>query len=216
MKMKDTLDALEPEKKTKKKKKLKKEGAKKKSSNKKKSESTNKKTISHVTKADAKSKKPYSPATQSTPNPLENTPASYQDTPAPERVSLPKENTKPAETANLIASAASDVSRNRVSKNLQVPLPHQQAAAIERITRELVLGDISQGLALRELRVKVLGLRQETFANQVGVSRKTLSEIENNKGNYTSEVINKVFKPFELQVGLLPINTRLLKTLVAE
>ncbi|GAB3487694.1 helix-turn-helix transcriptional regulator [Marinomonas epiphytica] len=211
MKMKDTLDSLEPEKKPKKKKKLKKESAKKKSGNKKKTVNQIKKSKDLPRNTELKGNVKKSPVIK--PSATKTPPPS-----APEaKLAVPNEPTKVnLDSQPQVSNSSNDISRNRVSKNLQVPLPHQQSAAIENITKRLLLGEISQGLALRELRVKILGLRQETFANQVGVSRKTLSEIENNKGNYTSEVINKVFKPFDLRVGLLPADTLLLKSLVTE
>ncbi|WP_420268313.1 helix-turn-helix transcriptional regulator, partial [Klebsiella pneumoniae] len=59
-----------------------------------------------------------------------------------------------------------------------------------------MLGAISQGEALKKLRVEVLGLRQDEYARLVDVSRKTLSDVENDKGNYSAEIINKIYKPF--------------------
>lgn len=76
-----------------------------------------------------------------------------------------------------------------------------------------MFGDLTQGKALKMLRVDVLGLKQDAFANLVSVSRKTLSEIENNKGNYSSDVINKVFKPFGLKVALVPTSRSMLADL---
>jgi DNA-binding XRE family transcriptional regulator len=79
--------------------------------------------------------------------------------------------------------------------------------------RALISGEISQGEALKALRINVLGLKQDAFAKMVSVSRKTLSEVENDKGNYTSDVINKLFKPFGLKVGLVPVSQQVLSTL---
>ncbi|MEO9653993.1 helix-turn-helix transcriptional regulator [Marinomonas sp.] len=188
MKMKDLLDSIEPEKKVKKKKKLKKEAAKKKKPAK---ESPKKKAPVEVKKL--KETKPSAPKQR--PESVEVEARSPEATKAP-----------PPETVSAQTSTA-DISRNRVSKNLQIPSATEQRLAINTIVKQLILGEMTQGFALRELRVKVLGIRQESFANQVGVSRKTLSEIENNKGNYTSEIINKVFQPFELQVGLVPTSS---------
>ena len=66
---------------------------------------------------------------------------------------------------------------------------------------------------MKALRVNVLGLKQDTFAKLVSVSRKTLSEVENDKGNYTPDIINKIFKPFGLKVGLVPVSRQLYTTL---
>ncbi|WP_050568342.1 helix-turn-helix transcriptional regulator [Dickeya chrysanthemi] len=86
---------------------------------------------------------------------------------------------------------------------------------MQNIIRRMMFGEISQGNALRELRLNVLGLRQEAYASLVGVSRKTLSEIENGKGNYTADIINKVFKPFGLKMGLIPVSPSLLAEILS-
>ncbi|ETX12381.1 XRE family transcriptional regulator [Marinomonas ushuaiensis DSM 15871] len=104
--------------------------------------------------------------------------------------------------------------RSRASKSLAPMTKTQQRTAINKIIKSLILKEITQGIALRELRVNVLGLRQEAYTELTGVSRKTLSEIENDKGNYTPETINKVFKPFELKMALIPISSSTLKTLL--
>ncbi|MGU3414186.1 helix-turn-helix transcriptional regulator [Enterobacteriaceae bacterium C34A] len=73
---------------------------------------------------------------------------------------------------------------------------------------------LSQGEALRLLRIEVLGLKQDSYAHLVDVSRKTISDIENNRGNYSVDVMNKVFRPFGLKVGLVPVSTSLLNSLL--
>lgn len=92
----------------------------------------------------------------------------------------------------------------RASKNSQALAKEDKQQTMQRITKALILGEISQGEALKTLRIQVLGLKQEDFANLTGVSRKTLSENENNKGNYTADIVNKLFHPFGLKVGLVP------------
>jgi len=57
-------------------------------------------------------------------------------------------------------------------------------------------------------------LQQAAYADLVSVSRKTLSEIENDKGNYSVEIVNKAFKPFGLVVGLVPASKTLLASLL--
>ncbi|HIE9105982.1 TPA: helix-turn-helix transcriptional regulator [Klebsiella variicola subsp. variicola] len=76
-----------------------------------------------------------------------------------------------------------------------------------------MLGAISQGEALKKLRLEVLGLRQDEYARLVDVSRKTLSDVENDKGNYSAEIINKIYKPFGLETGLVPISKTLISSL---
>ena len=76
----------------------------------------------------------------------------------------------------------------------------------------LLSGEMTQGQALRKLRIEMLGVNQQQYMKMVQVSRQTLSNIENDKGNYSIETINQVFKPFGLELGLVPINKTLLKT----
>ena len=64
---------------------------------------------------------------------------------------------------------------------------------------------ITMGELLMYLRKKVLGMSQEQYANFVGISRRTLSDIELNKGKLSQSILDKVFKPLGLQTGLVPI-----------
>jgi len=83
------------------------------------------------------------------------------------------------------------------------------------IIRDLLLGNITQGQALKRLRIEVLGLRQDDYARLVKVARKTLSEVENDKGNFSAEMVNKVFKPFGRETGLVPTSKSLSVSLLA-
>lgn len=56
----------------------------------------------------------------------------------------------------------------------------------------------------------MLGVKQDTFSKMVGVSRKTISDIENDRGTFKTDILDKVFKPFGLKVGLVPVSTNLL------
>ncbi|NLQ17337.1 helix-turn-helix transcriptional regulator [Marinomonas sp. M1K-6] len=111
-------------------------------------------------------------------------------------------------------NSTSNVPRQRVSKNVEPMTKEEQLIAIHQIIKRLLLDDLSQGEALRELRVGVLGIRQDSYTKLSGVSRKTLSEIENDKGNYTAEILNKVFKPFDIKVGLVPTSSQLLSAML--
>lgn len=78
----------------------------------------------------------------------------------------------------------------------------------EQLLRDLLhqvyRGDITEGKLLQILRKQVLGLTQEQYAKLVGVSRRTLSEIESDKAQLTLNVYRAVFKPLGLKPGLLP------------
>ncbi|WP_290369155.1 helix-turn-helix transcriptional regulator [Vibrio hippocampi] len=78
------------------------------------------------------------------------------------------------------------------------------------------MGELTQGLALKALRMEVLGIKQDAFAKMVGVSRKTISEIENDRGAFKTDILDKVFKPFGLKVGLVPVSVSLLSSVLNE
>lgn len=82
------------------------------------------------------------------------------------------------------------------------------------IIHQLLLNEISQGQALKKLRIEVLGISQIQYLKLINVSRQTLSDIENDKGNYSIETLNQVFKPMGLQLGLLPIQRSQIALLV--
>ncbi|HDU4013328.1 TPA: helix-turn-helix transcriptional regulator [Klebsiella variicola] len=109
--------------------------------------------------------------------------------------------------------ARSEISRQRVSAGLKKVKTVDRQAVIHAIIHDIMLGAISQGEALKKLRVEVLGLRQDEYARLVDVSRKSLSDVENDKGNYSAEIINKIYKPFGLETGLVPISKTLISSL---
>lgn len=83
----------------------------------------------------------------------------------------------------------------------------ERKSAIHAITQRLLHGELTQGQALKALRVEVLGLTQDEYANLAKVSRKTLSDVENDRGSYKTDILNRLFKPFGLKVGIVPIST---------
>ncbi len=70
---------------------------------------------------------------------------------------------------------------------------------------------VAHGQLLRALRREVLGLSQTRYSELVGISRRTLSDLEGDKGNVTLEVKNRVFRPLGLEVSLLPRKRSLLE-----
>jgi len=106
------------------------------------------------------------------------------------------------------------LTKQKVSKNAKAVSPAERRTAANKIIKQLLLGELTQGQALKALRVNILGLKQDVFAKLVEVSRKTLSDIENDRGNYNTEILNKVFKPFGLKVGLLPSYPNMLNLLL--
>lgn len=106
--------------------------------------------------------------------------------------------------------------RRRVLKKSSPISPTDRKHVMQNIVKDMMFGNLTQGEALKALRLNILSLKQEAFANLVSVSRKTISDIENDKGNYSSHIINKVFKPFGLKVSLVPTSLQMMKELLME
>ncbi|HDB1448486.1 TPA: helix-turn-helix transcriptional regulator [Vibrio cholerae] len=106
--------------------------------------------------------------------------------------------------------------RSKASKNAKAVSAAERKTEANKIIKHLLLGELTQGQALKSLRINILGLKQDVFARLVDVSRKTLSDIENDRGSYNTEILNKVFKPFSLKIGLLPSSPDALKSLLMD
>ncbi|MEP3348560.1 MAG: hypothetical protein ABJN96_01270 [Marinomonas sp.] len=218
MKMKDQLDSPQPLKKHKakskkaesKKKKQAKIESKKQSKEKKVSKTKETTPIIEQPAAAPSSKKTVKPAPTKQAAPEEKKAPEVKPEPAQVATPTPEELTTAVTTPS-----TESLARSRVSKSLEPMSKEDQLVAVNQIIKRLLLNEISQGEALRELRVNVLRLRQEAYTELTGVSRKTLSEIENDKGNYTPEIINKVFKPFELKSSLVPTSSQLLVAILS-
>ncbi|MCE9792017.1 helix-turn-helix domain-containing protein [Shewanella indica] len=98
-------------------------------------------------------------------------------------------------------------SPQRASKHSGRVSTVERRKAIEGVTQRLLRGELTQGQALKTLRIEVLGLTQEEYANLAKVSRKTLSDVENDRGSYKTDILDRLFKPFGLRVGIVPIST---------
>lgn len=93
--------------------------------------------------------------------------------------------------------------RQRATKILQ----HSGEERIEMrkpLIEKLLKGEMTQGEALKAFRLNIIGLKQTDYAKMVKVSRKTISDLENDNGNYSLKTINQVFRPLGLHVGLVP------------
>lgn len=84
----------------------------------------------------------------------------------------------------------------------------RQALLVELLQKHL-LGEVSQGQLLKKLRKDVFGFSQTRYAEFVGVSRRTLTDIEQDKGNQAQSMIDTVFKPFGMKSGLTPIHSHI-------
>ncbi|WP_445005944.1 helix-turn-helix domain-containing protein [Halomonas mongoliensis] len=83
-------------------------------------------------------------------------------------------------------------------------------AALVLLLQRYYAGELTDGRLLRSLRRDVLGLSQTRYSELVGISRRTLSDLEGDKGNVTLELKSRVFRPLGLEVSLLPRKRSLL------
>jgi len=80
--------------------------------------------------------------------------------------------------------------------------PSEREAYLLDLLDQLAQKTTTEGKVLAILRKEILGMNQDDYAAYVKVSRRTLSDIENDTGKQTLQVMNKVFKPFGLTMGL--------------
>ena len=92
------------------------------------------------------------------------------------------------------------------------PLDRQQL--LIGLYTQYLFGKITLGQLLSYLRKNVLGLTQEKYAAMVGISRRTLTDIEQDKGQLTQIVLDKVFKPLGLKAGLIPTHEHIVRKII--
>lgn len=97
-------------------------------------------------------------------------------------------------------------------KNKNQPLDRQQL--LINLYTQYLFGEITLGQLLSYLRKNVLGLSQEKYAAMVGISRRTLTDIEQDKGQLTQIVLDKVFKPLGLKTGLVPTHEHIVRKII--
>ena len=84
-------------------------------------------------------------------------------------------------------------------KNL-TPMDRQQL--IEDIQLKSASGEESLGTSIRRLRLEITGLDQDSFATMCKLTTKTLSTLENDRGNPTINTLNGILKAFGLAMTL--------------
>ena len=104
----------------------------------------------------------------------------------------------------------------RASKRKKSLDVSERAEIRDQIIYKLLQNEMSLGQALKYLRLNMLGIKQQSYADFVKVSRKTLSDLENDKGNYSIDIINQVLRPFELQVGIVPVKRELIRQVLTQ
>lgn len=84
----------------------------------------------------------------------------------------------------------------------------QRGIILDELRGQLLDGAVSMGAAVKRLRTEITGLRQEQFARMCKISLRTLRQIEQDQGNPTVQTLNAVFRPFGMQVGIIPLRPR--------
>jgi len=92
--------------------------------------------------------------------------------------------------------------------------PQEREALLLQLLLQLAREEITQGELLRILRKRILHMNQEQYATLANVSRRTLSDIERDRGNQSLPVLTSVFKPLGLKPGLVPRNSALFDKLL--
>lgn len=92
--------------------------------------------------------------------------------------------------------------------------PFEREALMLKLLQQFMQDEFSQGDLLMQLRKKVLGFSQERYAALAGISRRTLSDIEQNKENTTLVTLNRAFRPLGLKTGILPRNAGMMRALL--
>lgn len=80
----------------------------------------------------------------------------------------------------------------------------EREALLLEMVEQLFVRNITPGAVLRKLRREVLGMNQTEYAALASISRRTLSDIETDKGSPSLALLNRAFRPFGLTAGLLP------------
>lgn len=92
--------------------------------------------------------------------------------------------------------------------------PQDRQQVLIDLYMQYLLNEITLGQLLAYLRKNILGMSQEQYANLVGVSRRTLTDIEQDKGKLTQSVLDKVFKPLGLKAGLVPTHEHIVRKII--
>ncbi|MCS4296748.1 MULTISPECIES: helix-turn-helix domain-containing protein [Acinetobacter] len=92
--------------------------------------------------------------------------------------------------------------------------PQDRQQVLINLYTQYLLSEITLGELLTYLRKNLLGMSQEQYAILVGISRRTLTDIEQDKGKLTQSVLDKVFKPLGLKAGLVPTHEHVIKKII--
>ena len=94
--------------------------------------------------------------------------------------------------------------------------PFEREAMLLDLLQQFLEEKLSQGELLMQLRKNVLGFSQERYAALAGISRRTLSDIEQDRENTTLATLNRALKPLGLKTGIVPRQSHMLQTLMLQ
>ncbi|WP_040260884.1 MULTISPECIES: helix-turn-helix domain-containing protein [Pseudomonas] len=80
----------------------------------------------------------------------------------------------------------------------------ERAKLLTEVQEKLATGELTIGKAIQKLRKEFTGLDQERFASLCKLSTRALRKLEHDQANPTLQTLNSVFKPFGMQVGIVP------------
>ncbi|MBT0587846.1 helix-turn-helix domain-containing protein [Alteromonas oceanisediminis] len=80
---------------------------------------------------------------------------------------------------------------------------------------DLLRGSRTRGEILRDLRKNVLKMNQQDFCKLSRISRRSLTDLENDYGGLNEETVNKAFEIFGLKLGLVPCSDSHVEKLLA-
>jgi DNA-binding XRE family transcriptional regulator len=91
-----------------------------------------------------------------------------------------------------------------MGRRRQIPkeiLPAQR----QQFYEQLIAGELSLAVASKRMR-ELINLNQDDFARLVGVAPRTLKDFEAGRGNPRLTTLQKIGKPFGMQVVFRPVN----------
>ena len=94
--------------------------------------------------------------------------------------------------------------------------PFEREAMLLDLLQQFIEEKLTHGQLLMQLRKKVLGFSQDRYASLAGISRRTLSDVEQDKESITLTTLNRAFKPLGLKLGLLPRQTHMMQVLLTK
>lgn len=80
---------------------------------------------------------------------------------------------------------------------------NEQQEIIQELLAAYQRQELSAGQILKILRKDIMEMSQTDYAKMIGISRRTLSDLEQDLGSPTFHVFNAAFQPFGLQAGLV-------------